>query len=459
MSSTRIASILLVSCCLLNVFVAFAIKSTKAPTDDTQNNEDVRFIPDSDGWTYNHRIKNSGPYEIDFMLRHSNYNEKLGTGKYTTKLTIKQKTSGSPIMSIKGTIQEEYASCNNLLLDRPELIDSIDCVQLDPEAFTARVSGSHTNSNYVLRTLAKMKFNSALTGEKSRSDAILYPFRKDVVDEEFVKLKSTLGANKYKLDNVPTSEIEKFGYYLELSTDSGKCSGEVYVALNVTGSATGDGILFKYPELLPTNYNLIALKDFECSRIGMDDFLFKLMDSEAPSLKMDFILLQQQEFPYLTCYHNMTVSPFGIWNYKAVVEQTLREDKTVKDSFDMNIMIESSSEFFKFLNFELDQEFEFEGGALVERMILHQPPFFTAFVDGIWTRKLFRKKLEAFNADPKRMPRAMVHPRKDLNFLKWSSEENPFFTVALNADGQEFSFEFKFRHGNSDAENNARNEL
>lgn len=384
-----------------------------------------------------------GPLNIESYFQEQKLEDRLRLSKAYIKHHVRSNLyeSEDPLFTVKHSRVEELINCENLttLIKVEGIVSVIDCRPLEAhtidDSYVSPVS-DQTITQYVRRSSFRTKTGGTLFARSSRHDLLIYPLRREVTLGylgTFIKLNE-LGDVK-----AINSKIN-LGYYVQAEITSKEsatpitCTGRVFLSINRSSIGYSRRSDDPYPEYVDDanflleqaqkNGYLISLHDFSC---GVDDLPIDV------SLKIDFSLMQQHEFPYLFVHHTMTTSPLDVFlKYHAFVKQRPNNQATGKpsESYNTTVSIRSSSGLFKFMNFVLDQEIsndDLNTGFETAKFITTQFPI---IVTSFWNKNEYFKQIRFMEVF-----KTLEEPLKDIL--------NITFTNNAHKDGVIFLMELK----------------
>lgn len=390
-----------------------------------------------------------GLFSVEYYYNETKFQNKLRLSKsyYNVDIKNNQSPSADPIVSIKTGLLKELVRCDNLSLARQGYQNLLECLPLESHIFnTVDTRPELTTGHYIRRSSFRAKRrNRGISDQTSRYEIYLYPLRKDVVQRN---IESSVAANNLADFNANIN----LGYYFEahfLKTPI-TCSGEAFFSINASEP-------FIHPENEPYPEHLAEL-DYLLEQgiqngylVNLQNVLFVKPDfSDSVGLNFDFMIVQQQSFPYLTASHKMTINGLEpMFKYEATVGQVLNSDSGDSSAYNTTVSILSTSLYAPMLNFELEQVFvnhNIESG--FEQMIFAHP-IFSMLVDAQWDKSAFAKSVKLFIVDSAN--KEMI--RKSLSKLTEGME------LKYNDSNDDITVSLRFKRGLIDSMKSALNGL
>lgn len=293
-----------------------------------------------------------------------------GQFKKFNYIALKVGQSDKPIASLKNVMCVRKVSCDFLDLMDQEMLDHIDCSQLSLS----------TGERHAHRFSFRQK-QKRLTDEKTRA-LDMYPLKDSYVHDEISRILEW--GNISHLNYI---DPDHYGFYFELdSKNDFRCNFNLVLSQNNSDQWHEDQWTSNVFTRLARYYH----KDFMLYTSG------NCVHASDPvgffKLNFEFLIIKQQEFPYLTVKHDMKIVPLKqLFEYKATVSQR-RSNKP--DSYDTKVEIESSSALINFLNFRLSQTISNEDLQNGMETMHFVNPKYAIEVVSTWSPEIFSKQVK-----------------------------------------------------------------
>lgn len=388
-----------------------------------------------------------GPISVEHYSNVSRYQNRLRLSKEFYKLVVRNNlkpATADPIHVHKTTVLTELVRCQNLTLARPEMEPMIACLPLEiyvnslPEL--QQTVREPSSSLYALRWIIKWKSRNQLwpatfRGESQSSSGDHNSRRQIVVaynlQPELVRQNIELSLNEHpaSFNHFLDPLYSTLGLYIEWNHANLRlsCSGNIFVSLNDTGRWEAGQAR---PSDQSTDELLLAAR--QGALVSVPSFACKDSSNLVPlQFEMQLNVAYQQQFPYWSLKHRMSSEAIvKLWEYLGQIKQTRATDSAAKpDAYNTTISIDSQSNHFPNLRFNLEQDFVNEDGQTGhERMALVHARL-AALVEGNWTQDSLVKALQVFDVAGGGAP---GEPQANLKPLLMAAYEND------PANGDEF---------------------